>query len=165
MKTLWSRMLPVVGALTVAPLAAGVCQQSPDRSCSYTDCALRLQYRWGPPRLVQGARDSVIAKFGLFLPPRIPLFGQSTDSLVRSHYSTYRTAATRGTVLGVGAAALIVAGLIVYEADRYSDTNRGVSLGLALTGAVLTIPATINSRRAAEHLQQTIWYHNRQFAR
>jgi hypothetical protein len=166
MKTRWSRVLPAAAALTVAPLAAGMGQQSPDRSCSYTDCAVRVQYRsWGRPRLVQGAQDSIVAKFGLFLPPRIPLFAQSPDGVVRLLYSAYRASATRGTILGIGGAALLVAGMIVYQADRYNDMNRGVSLGLVLGGVALTIPAIISSRRGADYLQQTIWQYNRQFAR
>ena len=156
-------VLSALGMMVVAGASAAWCQEAPQAGCTYERCAIRLQYHRSP-RLVQGAQDSVVAKFGL-LPPQIPLLAQSRDSLVRAHFANYRSAAKHGVGWGAAAATLLIASGIVYVTDTQNDANQGLSLGLLIGGTLLTIPTAHYNSRAADELQATIWQFNKQFAR
>lgn len=130
--------------------------------CTYTTCALRLQYRGlGDRRIVMG-EGSVVADHGGIFSRKIPVFEARTDS-VHVHYVHYRSDATRAGWLAIlGATALSAGTAIDWDGPH---GHKATKISFIASGIIVSAIANLNRSRSEEHLQRAIWLYNRDLGR
>jgi len=152
---------PLIAVLLL--LAAGSAQaQAP--GCTYDTCALRLRTRfWSGINLVQGQDARRVARLGLFA-PHIDLLASGSDS-TKAHYLAFRAKQNSGgALLLVGAVLAGVVGGLAYDKAHYDD-NKGLVWGFGLSSVTLGIWGGAKQVQANNHLQQAIWFYNRDLGR
>jgi hypothetical protein len=144
-------------------VAAGSAQaQAP--GCTYDTCALRVRSRfWSGISLVQGQDARRVARLGLFA-PRIDILASGSDS-TKKHYLAFRAKQnTGGALLLVGAVFAGVVGGLAYDEAHYND-HRGLVVGFAVASLTFTIWGGSKQVSASDHLQQAMWFYNRDLGR
>jgi hypothetical protein len=156
-----SRAVWFAGAFTAAlavgatPASRAVAQQ--DTACTWDRCALRLQQGLLGPRLVRGLEGTKVVGVGLF-PPRLPLFGQRSDS-AGVHYLAFRSRQSGASTLLLVALGAMVAGNVI-AADGHEDTG----LGFVVAGFVLSLAGAGLGASAQNELSRAVWWYNRSLA-
>ena len=131
-------------------------QVAPDSACTYSRCALRVDYGWFSTRLVRGTTGEPVARLGWF--------GSGVDVLLTASDSAayyareYQTRRQTDALLGLLAGALLIAGFADGE-----DMDEGGPLILAgLTLSLVSLPFTVGIRRS---LDRSVWWYNRDLSR
>jgi hypothetical protein len=152
---------PLLALLLVCAVGS-IQAQTP--GCTYDTCALRLRNRfWSGISLVQGGDARRVARLGLFA-PRIDLLASANDS-AKTHYLAFRTRQNRGgALLLVGAVFAGAAGGLLREQATYDD-HKTLFWSLLSVGFVFSVWGGANHVSASDHLQQSIWYYNRDLGR
>jgi len=145
-------------------LLAAAPAQAQTPGCTYDTCALRLHTRfWSGVSLVQGQDARRVARLGLFA-PHIDQLASGSDS-TKAHYLTFRSKQnTGGALLLIGAVFAGVVGGLAYDEAHYRD-HEGLVLGFAVTSLVFSIWGGAKQVSAQDHLQQAIWFYNRDLGR
>lgn len=152
---------PLVAILLL--IGAGSAQaQAP--GCTYDTCALRVRSRfWSGIRVVQGHDARRVARLGLFA-PHIDLLASGSDS-TKAHYLAFRSKQnTGGGLLLVGAVFAGVVGGLAYDRAHYDD-HKGLAIGFAVASLTFTLWGGSKQISASDHLQQAIWFYNRDLPR
>jgi hypothetical protein len=152
------------GLLFVAVAAVpGSSARAQAAGCTYDACALRLQHRfWSGITLVQGHEARRVARVGGLFAPNIDLLASAPDS-AKTHYLAFRTHQNRGGVFVLlGAVFAGAAGALAY--DQY-EGHEGFFWGLLGAGLTFSIIGGSSVRKANDHLEQSIWFYNRELAR
>jgi len=152
---------PLVAVLLL--LVAGSAQaQAP--GCTYETCALRLRSRfWSGVSVVQGHDARRVARLGLFA-PHIDLLASGSDS-TKTHYLAFRAKQNTGGALQlVGAVLAGAVGGLAYDAGHYND-HKGLVWGLGIASITFSIWGGAKQVSASDHLQQAIWFYNRDLPR
>jgi len=140
--------------------AASVQAQSP--ACTYDTCALRLRTRFfSGVSIVQGREARRVGKVGLFA-SRVDVLAGGSDS-VRFHYQAFRSHQNTGgilTLVGLTGAA-VASGL----AERDYEANKTAIWSLLGVGLVFSIWGGAHLAAGNDHLQQSIWFYNRDLPR
>jgi hypothetical protein len=154
----------VIGLLFTAVAAApGGVATAQAAGCTYDACALRLQHRfWSGITLVQGHEARRVARVGGLFAPHVDLLASAPDS-AKAHYLAFRTNQNRGgAFMLLGAVFAAAAGALAY--DQY-EGHEGVFWGLLGAGLTFSIIGGGNVRKANDHLEQSIWFYNRELPR
>ena len=143
--------------LFVAVAAAGPAYRSAAaqaQTCSYVRCF--LSFREHPPRVVQGAAATPVARFGLFA-PRIDLLTASSDS-ARLYYQAFRANYNRAGVLKLIDFGAWIAGLAVFAGNPRA--NHGATIAIVAGSVPVGIAALVYSARAERRLDRAIAAYN-----
>lgn len=150
----------VIAFLLMASAGAAAAQTP----CTYDACALRIQQKFfSGITLVQGQNARRVARVGLFA-PRVDVLAAASDS-AKAHYLSFRMHQNRGgRLLLVGA---VAAGFAVGLASdhTYYREHEGLIWSLAGVGFVFSIWGGANQVSASDHLQQAMWFYNRDLPR
>lgn len=144
-------------------LAAGSARaQTP--TCTYDTCALRLRETFfGGSSVVQGLQARRVARLGIFA-PHVDVLASANDS-AKAHYLAFRTQQNRGAgLLLVGLVSAGVVGALAYDEQHFQD-NKGLVIGSAVVSVTFTIWGGAKQISARNHLQQSIWFYNRDLPR
>ena len=130
--------------------------------CTYDTCALRLRTRFfSSPSIVQGREGRRVAKIGMFS-PRVDVLGGGSDS-VRTHYEAFRHHQNSGGALTlIGGVAAGVAGAL---AGRNYEANKTAVWSVLGVGFVFSLWGGAHLASGNDHLQQSIWFYNRDLPR
>jgi hypothetical protein len=146
-------LLLACAALQPEPARA---QAAPDTTCTYSRCALRVDYGFFSTRLVRGSTGDRVARLGWF--------GGGVDVLLAASDSAafyarqYRTRRKTADALGVATGALLLVGLTSGE-DFYEG---GPFVLAALTLELVSLPFVFGIRRS---LDRSVWWYNRDLPR
>jgi hypothetical protein len=131
-------------------------QAAPDTTCSYSRCALRVDYGFFSTRLVRGSTGESVSRLGWF--------GRGVDVLLAgsdsaAHYARlYRSQRRTSDALGLVGAALVLLGF-----SRGEDAREGGPLLLAgITLDLIALPFQFSSRGS---LDRSVWWYNRDLPR
>jgi hypothetical protein len=131
-------------------------QATPDSACSYTRCALRVDYGFWSTRLVRGntgERVSRLTWFGGGV--GVLLDGSDSTAYYARQYQSRRQAAD---IIGLLGAALVIAGWAA--GDELDDPGAYTLAGLTL--GLVSMPFQIGLRRS---IDRSIWWYNRDLPR
>jgi hypothetical protein len=146
-----------LGLLVVAA-AAGPAYRSAAaqaQTCPYVRCFLSL--REHPPRVVQGAAATPVARFGLFA-PRIDILTASSDS-ARFHYRAFRANYNRAGVLKLIDFGAWITALAFFAGSPRA--NHGAAIGIVAGSVPFGIATLVYSARAENRLERAIAAYNR----
>lgn len=150
-------LLLVVGLLPIsvdAQAAGG--GRAADSACTYTRCALRVDYGFFTARLVRGASGESVSRLGWF--------GGGVDVLLAAsdsaayHAREYQSQRRTSDLLGIVAGALVLVGAA--QRDDYGAGLPFVVGGLAVQ--LIALPYWLGSRRS---LDRAVWWYNRDLPR
>ena len=146
-----------VGFLVVAAVAGPACRSAAAQAqtCAYVRCFLSLQDH--PPRVVQGAAATPVARFGLFA-PRIDLLMASSYS-ARLHYQAFRANYNRAGVLKMIDFGAWITALTVFAGSPRA--NHGAAIGIIAGSVPVGIAALVYTARAETRLERAIAAYNR----
>lgn len=148
-------------ALIVVGLSA-TSAEAQGSGCTYDTCALRLRTRFlSSPSIVQGHEGRRVAKIGMF-GSRVDVLAGGSDS-VRTHYEAFRHHQNSGGALTlISALAGGVAGAL---AGHNYEANKTAVWSAVGVGLVFTIWGEAHLASGNDHLQQSIWFYNRDLPR
>jgi len=124
-----------------------------DSACTYSRCALRVDYGFLSTRLVRGATDERVSRLGWF--------GSGVDVLLAGpdsaafHARQYKSRSQISGALGIMAASLAFVGTL-----QGDDGAPLVLTGIALE--LVALPYWLGSRRS---LDRAVWWYNRELPR
>jgi hypothetical protein len=143
-------------ASTLAYPATLVAQAASDSSCSYTQCALKVDYGFFTTQLKRGASEKSAG--------RLWLFGSGVGALLAgsdsaAHYARqYQSRRTIADALGITGLALALTA--VWTTEDFRDS------GPLILGTVLldlaALPFHLGARRS---LERSVWWYNRDLPR
>jgi hypothetical protein len=154
--------LPFLFLAGVALLPAGARAQAAgtrtagDSACTYSRCALRVDYRLLSTRLVRGASGESVSRLGWF-GSGVEVLLAASDSAAY-HAREYQGRQHTSDVLGIGAGALLL--IAAVQGDE-----PGAGLPFLLGGAaveLIALPYWLGSRRS---LDRAVWWYNRDLPR
>jgi hypothetical protein len=135
---------------------AALAQAASDSSCSYSRCALRVDYGFFSTRLKRGASDESVARLGP-LGSGVGVLLAASDSA--AHYARqYQRRRTTADVLSITSAALTLTALTT--TDDFTEGGPLLIGGLALE--LIALPFHIGARRS---LDRSVWWYNRDLPR
>lgn len=152
---------PLIAALLLLASASASAQTA---GCTYDTCALRVRTRFfAGPSLVQGQGARRVARLGLFA-PHVEALASGSDS-TKAHYLAFRSNQNRGGALLLVAA--VASGVAIGLANDQAsyDKHKGVVWASVGVGLVFSIWGGANVTKASDHLQQSIWFYNRDLPR
>jgi len=127
---------------------------SPQISCTYATCALRIEPRFfAPQHLVRGTTGKTV-RLGAWGQRAMPLFGQSDSAAA---YGARYVRAFRQTGVVSGLAVIITTIAVVRSQRGRDDTANAI---LAATGAGLVLISIPLQIRTDKHLSRAIWWYN-----
>jgi hypothetical protein len=140
-------------ALHTEPVTA---QAAPDSACSYSRCALRVDYGFLSTRLVRGSTGDRVARLGWF--------GSGVDILVAGSDSTAHHARQYQSRRRTGDALGFVGGVLTLAAFWTTDDTIDGSLLLisGITFELASLPFQLSARRS---LDRSVWWYNRDLPR
>jgi hypothetical protein len=147
----------VAALLAAAPALRAQAAQPPLASCSYAECALRVEpgrLFFGSPELLRGAAGQRVARFGVRGPDlqRIVAGSDSAVAHARTFRPHQRRAGLAALVGSLAGAAAVVVGI--------NDGNDGAVLALSVGAAALGAYAGYEARLAARELSRSLWWYN-----
>jgi hypothetical protein len=147
-------------ALAATPLHAQRALQPPLATCSYDECALRVEPGgfFGAPTVVRGAGGDRVAGFGR-LGPDLTRIVAGADSAT-AHARVFRPRQRRAGVAGLLAGACTATAVAL---DAASDANDPAPFTIA--AGVLGVYAGFEARRAARELARAVWWYNQAIPR
>jgi hypothetical protein len=153
---------PLVALLLLGLAAGSAGGQAP--ACTFDSCALRLRHTFfGGVTLVQGHEARRVGRLGLFA-PRVEALAAASDSAQR-HYQAFRSHRnTGGALLLVGAVAAGAAAGLAYDRSHY-EKNKTAFWSLFGVGLTFSIWGGVHVTKSNDHLQQSIWFYNRDLPR
>jgi hypothetical protein len=144
--------------LTYAALhpTTGHAQGARDSTCTYSRCALRVDYGFWSTRLVRGSTDERVARLGWF-GSGVGVLLAASDSA--AHYARqYQNRRVTSDVVGLIGTALI---LIGWASGEGLEDGGPLTLG-GLTLGLVGLPFAFASRRS---LDRALWWYNRDLPR
>jgi hypothetical protein len=151
----WSVVALVVVLLT---MSSGRIAAQGDSTCTWDRCALRLHGTFFGVKLVRGANDEKVTRFG-WSPPALPFLAERSDSAAR-HYASYRSKQRKSALMSLLGTGAIVVGAIIAN-----DNDNAIGPGLFLGGLTLTIGGGVVALSAHNELSRAIWWYNRTLPR
>lgn len=149
----------------VALLAIGlsvVSAHAQGSACTYDTCALRVRTRFlSGLTIVQGHDARRVAKVGLFA-PHVDLLARGSDS-VRFHYQALRKHQNTGG--GLTLVSLLAAGVSGGLAGRNYEANKTAVWSLLGVSLVFSVWGGAHLASGRDHLEQSIWFYNRDLPR
>jgi hypothetical protein len=136
-------------------LAGGLSAQAPAR-CSYDECAIRVRSTFWSTQLVRGREAVPVARIGFFA-PRLPLFGERSDS-AGFYYDAFRSRRNTQSILGLTGLGIAV-GVVIAAASGADPPAE-----LVLVSIPLTALAGMVTTGASDRLARAIWWYNRGLA-
>lgn len=152
----------VASPLLVAAARPALAQaaQPPLASCTYDECALRVEpggFLSGP-LLLRGAGATLVARGGVF-GFDLPWVVQESDSAVR-YARQYRVSQRRsGTAALLGTAATVTAVVVGYTGDAHDATPYSIA------ATAFGLYAGYEGARALRALARGVWWYNRALPR
>ena len=141
--------------LLAAPLAAQ--PVTPEASCSYTDCALRVELGFiVGPELVRGepGNEVVVGRVGV-------LMDGLGDAVAASPQALGHAGSARRARIGALAATIAGSALALYSAVEIDDGGSDRYLAYFYTGLALGVAGGVLERRAQLELSRAVWEYNR----
>jgi hypothetical protein len=132
-------------------------QAAPDSACSYSQCALRVEYRFLSTRLVRGAAGESVGRLGWF-GSGVGVLLAGPDSAAY-HARQYQSRRRTTDALGIVSGALAIVGLTLGR-DDIDDAGPFLLAGATLELA--SLPFWLGSRRS---LDRAVWWYNRDLPR
>ena len=140
-------------ALPTATLRA---QTAGDSTCSYSQCALRVEHDVWSGRLVRGAAGEPVGRLGWF-GSGVGVLLAGSDSA--AHYARqYQSRRRTLDVLGLTSAALLL--LTVATTEDFANSST-LAAG-AITLQLISLPFGLRSRTS---LERSVWWYNRELPR
>jgi hypothetical protein len=131
-------------------------QVASDSACSYSQCALRIDYGFFSTRLVRGSSGQSVARLGWF-GGGVGVLLAASDSA--AYYARqYRSRRTTSDALGVLSAGLALVALT--QTDDFMDGTPLLVAGITLE--LVALPFWLSSRR---NLDRAVWWYNRDLPR
>ena len=146
-------LLLVYVALQPEPARA---QAAPDSTCSYSQCALRVDYGFFSTRLVRGSTGERVARLG-WLGSGVDILLAASDSAAH-HARQYQSKRRTGEVLGFVGGVLTLAA--IWTTDDAVDGSLLIISGL--TFELASLPFVLSARRS---LDRSVWWYNRDLPR
>lgn len=148
-------ILPLLLATAALQADAARAQAAPDSACTYTRCALRVEYRLLSTRLVRGTSGESVGRLGWF-GSGIDVLLAGSDSAAY-HARQYRSKRRTSDMLTIGSIALALV------AVSQGETSEGAPFLLAGAGLeLIALPFWLGSRR---NLDRAVWLYNRELPR
>ena len=128
--------------------------------CDYNTCALRMKLSRGSWRIIGGAQENQVAKFGLFTAPNLESIVASSPE-AQFEARTFRNNYTSGEVLQALGVVLMGAGIAAASANE----SAVIPFTGVLGGGALLFYGVTRRVRAFNALNKTIWLYNRSLKR
>jgi hypothetical protein len=131
-------------------------QTASDSTCSYSQCALRVEERFLSTRLVRGTSGESVGRLGWF-GSGVGVLLAGSDSA--AYYARqYRSRRRTSNALGLTSAALVL--LAVATTDDFLDSRALLVAAIGLD--LIALPSALRSRGS---LDRAIWWYNRDLPR
>jgi hypothetical protein len=137
------------------PQSAGA-QATPDSTCTYTRCALRIDHGFFNTRLVRGSTGERVSRLGWF-GGGVDILLAGSDSTAH-HARQYQSRRRTGEALGLVGGVLTLAA--VWTTDDAIDGSLLIIGGIAFELA--SLPFQFGARRS---LDRSVWWYNRDLPR
>ena len=149
-------LLSLVLASAASHPATVRAQTASDSTCSYSQCALRIEHRFLSTRLVRGTAGEPVGRLGWF-GSGVGVLLAGPDSAAY-HARQYRSKQRTSGALGVTSTALVL--IAVATTDDVVDSRPLLVAAIGLD--LIALPYALTSRGS---LDRAVWWYNRDLPR